>query len=203
MESLSQFIFEHAHQAHWIVFSALILAGFSLPISEDLLIIFSGVIAATIVPENTTLLFLGVFVGCYLSDWICYWVGRIMGPKLWSIRWFARTVDRNRLDQFHHFYEKYGFWTLIIGRFIPFGVRNCLFLTAGMGRMNFGKFILSDGIACLLSNTTLFTLSYYAGRNYEELFSYLKAFNILIFAVFVVSIIGLIWYKRRTPADTK
>jgi membrane protein DedA with SNARE-associated domain len=200
METIIQFIFEHAQYAHWIVFGALMLAGLNVPISEDLMIIFSAVLAATVIPENTAKLFLGVFLGCYLSDWVCYWIGRHFGPKLWNIRWFAKTFDQKKIDQVHQYYAKYGFLTLLVGRFIPFGVRNGLFLTAGLGKMPFGKFILSDGIACLCSNTILFTLAYMIGKNYAILLSALKTFNIFLFIAFVVSIIGFIWYKRRKKA---
>jgi membrane protein DedA with SNARE-associated domain len=174
------------------------LAGLNIPVSEDLMIILSAVLAATVVPENTGLLFLFVFLGCYLSDWVCYWIGRKLGPKLWEIKWFAKTVDRKRLESIHNYYEKYGFWTLLVGRFIPFGVRNCLFLSAGAGKMHFGKFILSDGIACLISNTTLFSVAYFAGKNYKTLLQFVKTFNIFLFGFFLVSIIGGIWYKRKT-----
>jgi membrane protein DedA with SNARE-associated domain len=166
------------------------------------MIIFSAVLAATVVPENVYKLFLGVFLGCYLSDWVCYWIGRQFGPKLWNIRWFAKTFDRRRIDQVHHYYAKYGFWTLLIGRFIPFGVRNGLFLTAGLGKMPFGKFILSDGIACLCSNTALFYLAYAVGKNYQILLEALKTFNIFLFAFFGLSIIGFIWYKRKKKPAT-
>jgi membrane protein DedA with SNARE-associated domain len=198
MDTMIQFLFEHAHHAHWIVFGALMLAGLNVPISEDLVIILSACLAATVVPENTGILFTAVFLGCYLSDWLCYWIGRKLGPKLWEIKWFAKTVDRKRLRSIHNYYAKYGFWTLLVGRFIPFGVRNCLFLSAGAGKMHFGKFILSDGIACAISNTTLFTLAYFAGKNYSALLHFVKTFNIFLFFLFLVSIIGVIWYKRKT-----
>ncbi|MBU6384069.1 MAG: DedA family protein [Verrucomicrobia bacterium] len=178
------------------------LAGLNVPISEDLMIIISAVLAATVVPENTYKLFAGVFLGCYLSDWVCYWIGRHFGPKLWNVRWFARTFNRNRIDQIQNYYAKYGFFTLLFGRFIPFGVRNGLFLTAGLGKMHFGKFLFSDGIACVLSNTILFTLAYHVGKNYEALLSTLKTFNIFLFGAFAVAIIGFIWYKRRKKAAT-
>jgi membrane-associated protein len=200
MDTLIQFLFDNAHYAHWMIFGALMLAGFNIPISEDLMIILSAVLAATVVPENTIILFVTVFLGCYLSDWVCYWIGRKFGPKLWQMKWFAKTVNKKKLDLIHNYYEKYGFWTLLIGRFIPFGVRNCLFLTAGAGKMHFGKFILSDGIACIISNTALFTLAFYAGRNHEELLQFIKTFNIFLFILFLVLIIGLIWYKRKTPS---
>lgn len=197
MDTITNLVFEHAPYAHWIVFSALMLAGINVPISEDLMIIISAILAATVVPENTLILFLAVFLGCYISDWVSYWIGRLLGRKLWDIRWFARTVPLKKLEQAQNFYAKYGFWTLLIGRFIPFGVRNCLFITAGMGKMPFGRFLLSDGIACILSNTTLFTIAYMLGKNYQVLLHYLKTFNIAIFAAFIVTIIALIWYKRR------
>lgn len=200
METIISLIFEHAPYAHWIVFGALMLAGINVPISEDLMIIFSAVLAATVVPENTYKLFLAVFLGCYISDWACYWIGRKFGPKLWNIRWFAKTFDPKKIDQIQAYYEKYGFLTLLIGRFIPFGVRNGLFLTAGLGKMPFGKFLLSDGIACILSNTALFTLAYTVGKNYEMLIETLKTFNIFLFSAFLIAIIGFFWYKRRKAA---
>lgn len=202
MDSIIPFIFEHAQYAHWIVFGALMLAGLNVPISEDLMIIFSAVLAATVVPENVYKLFTAVFLGCYLSDWVCYWIGRHFGPKLWNIKWFAKTFDAKKIDQVHQYYAKYGFLTLLVGRFIPFGVRNGLFLTAGLGKMPFRTFILSDGIACILSNTVLFSLAYTVGKNYAALLAALKTFNIFLFAAFVVSIIAFIWYKRRKKAAT-
>jgi len=195
MESIVDFVIQHASHAHWIIFSLLMLAGFNVPISEDLMIITSGLLSATVVPENTAILFLAVFLGSYLSDWLAYWIGRTLGRKMWTIGWFKRTIHPKRLIQTQNFYEKYGFLTLLIGRFIPFGVRNCLFITAGMSRMHFGKFILSDGIACALSNSALFFLTYALGRNYHALINSLKTFNIIIFSVFVVTLISIIWYK--------
>lgn len=196
-EALLQFLQAHASHAHWYIFSALMLAGFNVPISEDLMIITGALIASTLVPENTVILFIMIFLGCYLSDWVCYWIGRRFGRKLWDMRWFTRTIPKKRIRSAQIFFEKYGFWTLLIGRFIPFGVRNCLFLTAGIGKMHFGKFIASDGIACLASNTTLFTIAFIMGLNYDTLIEFLKKFNLFLFGAAAVTIIALIWYKRR------
>jgi membrane-associated protein len=202
MDLIIQFIFENAQYAHWIVFGALMLAGINVPISEDLMIIFSAVLAATVIPENTYKLFIAVFLGCYLSDWVCYWIGYYFGPKLWNFSWFAKTFDRKKINQIHEYYAKYGFMTLVLGRFIPFGVRNALFLTAGLGKMPFYRFIISDGIACILSNSVLFYIAYSLGKNYETLILNLKTFNIFLFSAFAVAIIGFIWYKRRKKAAT-
>ncbi len=206
MDSLIAFIYANLDSAHLIIFSALILAGFNLPVSEDLMLITSGVLASTLIPEHTMQLFLWTFAGCYLSDWISYALGRFLGPKLFRLRWFSRALKPKKMKKIESFYEKYGFWTLMVGRFIPFGVRNLLFITAGMGRMNFLKFILSDGIACLTSNATLFYLAYSFGKNYELLFERLQMFNIAFFItifLFIGVMVGLYIRSRRNSMYKK
>ncbi len=197
MESWLVFFTQHAPYAHWVIFGALILAGFNLPISEDLMLILSGVLASTVVPEHTWHLFIGVFLGCYLSDWIAYGLGWHFGPRLLRMRWFASKIPPSKVQKITSFFEKYGFWTLLIGRFIPFGVRNCLFITAGMGKMSRWRFGVSDGIACLISNTTLFTLAYLGGKNLDFLLAHLKTLNIIIFLAFVVTALAFLLYRKK------
>lgn len=197
MSSILAFIFNHAASAHWVVFSLFMLAGVSIPISEDLLIIGSATLASATTPENGWKLYLAVFFGAYISDWIPYWIGRKFGANLWKFRWFARIIKRERLEEVKIYYKKYGMMTLIVGRFIPFGVRNCLFAAAGIGKMKFLKFLISDGVACLISTTTLFTIAYFFGKHYELLLDKVKILNIAIFLVFLFALIILFCYKMR------
>lgn len=198
-DSLRTLLFEHVQYAHWIVFVSLMLAGLNIPFSEDIILVTSGVLASTLVPENTSKLFIAAFLGSYLSDWEAYWVGRVLGKNLWENKWFSNQLKPKRLQKIEHFYEKYGFWTLLIGRFIPFGIRNCLFITSGMTKMHFGKFILSDGVACLLSNTTLFVLGYYFAKNYDVVMEHIYIFNTGIFSFFlaILSLITLYQFRRK------
>lgn len=195
METFIHLLSTQALYAHWIFFFLLILAGFNLPISEDLIVLSSAVIAATVVPQNTYKLFVFVFLGCYLSDWIAYWIGRSLTPWLKRRRWLAKLVDNKRIFKVNEFYAKYGVSTLLFGRFIPFGIRNFLFMSAGMVRMHFGKFILVDGIACLLSNTIWFTLAYSFAENYPKIFAFMRRANIILFSAFIIFIISAICYK--------
>ena len=197
MSTLVNYIFENAQYAHFIIFGCLMLAGLNVPISEDLMIIISAVLASSVIPENTLLLFGSVFLGAYLSDWMVYWIGRKLGIKLYKFKWFKRTIPIRKIAKVKLFYKKYGFYTLLIGRFIPFGIRNCLFLTAGLSKMKFSKFIISDGIACFTSNVVLFSIAFSASKNYKSLISYLKKLNLLIFAIFILTIIFFIWYYKK------
>ncbi len=185
MDHIISIILENVQFAHWIIFGSLLLAGLNLPISEDLMIIISGILASQFVPENTVKIFIFVFLGAYLSDWMIYWMGRTLGRSIILTKWFRKTISIKKLDKAHLFYQKYGFYTLIVGRFIPFGIRNCLFFTAGLGKMSFPRFMLADGIACFISNLTLFIIAFTASKNFDSLKIYAKRLNLFIFVIFI------------------
>ena len=204
METLLQWLSLNADNAHFIVFGLLILAGFSLPISEEIMLIASGVLASSVIPDHTPHLFIAVFLGCYFSDWIAYWLGRVCGKKLYNISWLPFSLNEKRVEKLGIFYEKHGFLTLLIGRFIPFGVRNGIFMTAGVSRMHFGKFAITDAIGCLFFSFLIFTLAYSFGKNYESLCLLINQSNIVIFISFVIfSASGLIylWQKKKRVVE--
>ncbi|MBS0621929.1 MAG: DedA family protein [Verrucomicrobia bacterium] len=196
MDWLLALVEDNLAYAHWVFFGMLILAGLNFPISEDLVMIASGVIASTVSPAMVGKLFVFVFLGAYLSDWMVYWIGRSLGPSLWKFRWFARTVTPARFKKMEVYYERYGMTTLLIGRFIPFGVRNCLFLTAGIAKMSFPRFIIADGIACLASNSVLFWLAFTLGRHYDEWMGYIDFFHVAVFAAFIIGIVVFFLFRR-------
>ncbi len=191
MEELLVYIQSNAQYAHWIIFGTLLLAGLNIPVSEDGMLFVSAFIASKN-PEYKTQLFFGVFAGAYLSDLICYWLGRKLGPKIWKIKFFAKMISKDKVDKISSFYGKYGMVTLICGRFIPFGVRNGLFLTAGLSKMNFFKFAIADLIACTISCTLFFNLYFKFG---ETVIDYVKKGNIILFSI--VLLVTLTWFLSR------
>lgn len=197
METIISIISEHAHHAHWYIFFAIILAGLNIPFSIDLLILISAFLAAAIIPEHTVHLFLSCVLGCWFSASVAYWVGRLLGPKLCKVPFFSRLFNVQRLEKMKEFYKKYGMRTLIGGRFIPFGVRNCIFMSSGMSRMHFGKFVLIDALGCTLWCSIAFSIFYFLGQNYQVIWHYLKTFNLLVFGAFSVTVIAIVWYKSR------
>ena len=195
MEELIQIIQANIQYAHFIIFGALLLAGLNIPVSEDVMLFISAILASQN-PEYLMQLFIGVYLGAYFSDLICYSLGRIIGPKLFEIRFFATMVPPERITKISTYYEKYGVVTLILGRFIPFGVRNALFLTAGLGKMNFIKFALSDLLACTISSVSFFSLYYFYGEN---VIAYIKQGNMLFFSLALV-LLGVIWFRKKQAA---
>ncbi|MDI1230662.1 MAG: DedA family protein [Methylobacter sp.] len=194
MEELTHLIQTNIPYAPYIIFGALMLAGLNIPISEDAMLFVSAVLASTY-PDYLVQFFIAVYLGAYLSDLVCYWLGRILGAKLFEIRFFANRVSAQRIGKIHLFYEKHGLITILVGRFIPFGVRNGLFLTAGLGRMNFLKFALADLTACTITTISYFSLYYHYGNSVID---YIKTGNKIVFAV-AVTLTAIIYYLFKKP----
>ena len=197
MEQLLEIIQANVQMAPFIIFGALLLAGFNIPVSEDAMLFISAILAANN-PELMPRLFIAVFAGAYLSDLICYALGRYLGPKLWNIKFFANMVSKDKVEKMSSFYSKYGALTLVFGRFIPFGVRNGLFLTAGLGKMNFLRFALSDLLAATISCTTFFTLYYKYGKSVIEI---VKRGNMIIFSIALVALCIFLLNKKMKKAN--
>ena len=99
MEWFLSIVTENAAHAHWWVFGALMLAGLNLPISEELVLLVGGVAASSVEATGTLKIYLFIFAGAYASDWMVYFFGRLLGPRLWRIAWFRRTIKQHRLKQ--------------------------------------------------------------------------------------------------------
>jgi len=197
MESLYEFIVHHAHIAPYLLFGLFLLAGLNIPISIDILVIIASILAATIIPEHTISLYVSALCGCYFSAWLAYWLGRLAGRKLLKTAFFKKLLPEEKLDRLQKFYKKHGFLTLLIGRFIPFGVRNGIFMSTGMSRLSFATFCLRDIIPTLLWTSSTFLLFHTLGSNYESLVKYLKWINLSLFCAFGVTVIAIFCYKRR------
>ena len=188
-----------------MIFLLLMLAGLNVPISEDVLLLGAGAIASTCIPEHTFHLFLWTWAGCWISAWEAYWIGRLFGPKLYTIKWFSHVITPKRIERLHHYYEKFGIFAFIVGRFCPGGVRNALFMTSGLGKMPFPVFLLRDGIACIISASTIFYIGFSLGDNYKVIAAYVSKYNaIILYCILGIaaSIIGYIWIKNRLTRQT-
>lgn len=200
MESLLNYICDNAYQAHWIMFCLLLLTGLNLPISEEIMLIGGGAIASTCIPEHAFRLYIWIFLGCYLSAWEAYWIGRLLGPRLYRIRLFKSIITPTRLDWLRYYYAKFGIFTFIVGRFCPGGIRNALFMSSGLTKMPFHLFILRDGLACVISSLVFFQLGYHFGENIHSILIYVQRYS----DWFLIGILTLIlagfahlWYIHR------
>lgn len=204
IENLFTYICENADSAYWIIFALLMLAGLNIPISEDILLLTGGALASTCVPEHALKLYIWIYLGCWLSAWEAYWIGRLLGPKLYQIRLFHHIINPSRVERLHYYYEKFGVFTFIVGRFVPGGVRNALFISSGLGKMPFLTFILRDGLACLISSLTIFSLGYKFAENHDVIIATVRKYDlyaIMVVAFIFITAISIILYRHSKKAS--
>ena len=199
LETFFSYICENAHHAHWIIFILFLLNGLNIPISEDLLMIGGGAIASSCIPEHTTRLYVWILFGCYCASWETYWIGRLLGPKLYKIKLFSHIITPQRLEFLRYYYAKLGIFTFIIGRFCPGGIRNVLFLSSGLTKMPFHLYIIRDGIAAIISSSILFSLGYMFGVHFNVIVKYFYHYSFYLSAIIIFLLIGLSLYywKQR------
>jgi membrane-associated protein len=97
---------------------------------------------------------------------ICgYWIGRLIGPPLFKPRrgMMGRILNPKYVVKTHEFFERYGSRALILARFVPI-VRTFVTLVAGVGRMNFARFIGFTAIGGVLWACGVTTAGYYFGN---------------------------------------
>ena len=96
------------------------------------------------------------------GDNVNYWIGRTLGPKVF--RWEdSRFFNRKALDRTSAFYERHGGKTIVIARFVPI-VRTFVPFVAGIGHMNYGKFLAYSIGGALLWVLALVYTGYFFGN---------------------------------------
>ncbi|MCU0935208.1 MAG: DedA family protein [Gammaproteobacteria bacterium] len=94
------------------------------------------------------LLMLVLFCAAVMGDNTNYWIGRWVGPRVFS-QDTGRLLRREHLERTQHFYERYGGRTVIIARFVPI-VRTFAPFVAGVGRMHYPRFLAFSVIGTVL-----------------------------------------------------
>jgi membrane protein DedA with SNARE-associated domain len=169
-------------------FFLLLLAGLYLPVSEDLIII-TGALLCRGDPPLLVPVWIATYIGVLVSDYIPYFLGKFIRKGAIKSSFVTKLFSEKKLDRMHHYLEKYGIFTFIVGRFIPFGVRNTLFLTSGFFGLGLRRFALYDITAATISVNTLFFLSYYFGESVEKPFHAVGLILLIILFFMVVFII--------------
>jgi membrane-associated protein len=157
----------------------------------DSLLFAAGTFAAT-GAFDVRLLFLLLSVAAVAGDTVNYWIGCLVGPKIFH-KEKVRFLNREYLDRTHQFYEKYGGKTIVIARFVPI-IRTFAPFVAGIGSMTYWRFISYN----VIGGVAWIALCVFLGFYFGNLPVVRQNFSLVIFAIIFISILpGIIEFARQ------
>lgn len=178
-----------------------LLVGFFLP--GDSLLVTAGLFAAT---GNLDIIFLNLLLipSAILGNIAGYWIGHKSGPRLFK-KEQSLLFRKDYLIKTKVFYEKHGASTMIITRFMPI-LRTFAPIVAGIGGMDYKKFMLYNVIGAVTWVLSLTLVGFYLGRLIPGIENHIeKVIIIVVFLSLLPAIIKFLKHrlqKRKISTDT-
>jgi membrane protein DedA with SNARE-associated domain len=144
---------------------AAVLLGFVLP--GETAVILGGVIASQ-GNVNVVVMIVVAAAAAIAGDSVGYEVGRLIGPRLLSIRPLRRR--QAGIEKAREFVKRWGAWAVILGRLTAF-LRAVVPGLAGMGGMHYPRFLAANAIGGIIWATGFTLLGYFLGNAYKKVLS--------------------------------
>jgi membrane protein DedA with SNARE-associated domain len=175
----------------------MILTGCGLPMPEEVAIIAGGALAAG--GQLDPWLTLGsLLLGAILGDCVMYAIGHHFGRRIVkSNRLCAAYLTPEREKKVEALLSRHGAKVLFFARFLV-GIRGPIYITAGILKMPFRKFILADLVCATIVVSLFFGLSYYYGQTIINIIH--NGEGVFTLVVVTVAVIGggaFLWYQLR------
>lgn len=137
------------------------------PLPGDSLLILSGSISG-MSGINPVVIMISASLGTFTSSILLYFLGRKMGKVLLQSSKYSRLLDTKMFHMLEKCFQRYGFWTIFLSRFIPV-VRSGIILAAGMVNMEKLKTFLTVGVSIMMSTTVFVMSGRFLGQNWRQL----------------------------------
>lgn len=174
------------------VFLLSALESAAIPIPSEVVVPFSGFLAAT----GRFNLWVVAFVATAANltgSVVLFFIGKSGGR--WILERYGKYVliHKKDLDLGDEWFQKHGMQAVFFSRMLPV-VRTFISLPAGIARINFLKFMVFTFLGALPWNFMLAFIGFKAGENWNILHGYFRKFDFVIVGV----LIGLVgWYIVR------
>lgn len=177
--------------------TGLFVGAFIPFITGDSLVFAAGLVAAANQDSiNIFVMVVGVGIAAWLGDQVGYTLGRHFGrPYLDKRRgkWLRNAIEKSEV-----FYVRYGWWSIIVARFVPWG-RVIIPALAGISKMNYYKFFSANAVGAMLWGCGLTLAGYFT---YSIPFVRNATYAIALVVITLSVIAGVrTWRENRTSSE--
>lgn len=169
-----------------------LLIGFFFP--GDSLLFTAGFLASQGYLD-VTILVIGCFIFAVLGDSIGYYIGKKLGPKIFS-KENSFLFNKKHLDKAQKFYDKHGGKTIILARFVPI-IRAFAPVVAGAGKMDYKRFVFFNLVGGILWAIGVTLAGYYLGSLIPDVDKYLIPIVGLIIIASILPALHHILFRRK------
>lgn len=162
----------------------------------DSLLFAAGAIAA-LGSLNIFAILAILILAAILGDTVNYWIGHFFGQKIIDSP-KVPFINQKHIDQTQEFYAKHGGKTIILARFVPI-VRTFAPFVAGVGKMEYGRFITYNVIGGVIW-VTVFTL---AGYFFGNIPAVKHNFSVVVLAIIGISVVPMVFEFLKAKRAAK
>jgi len=181
------------HASYLGIIAVLVLTGAGLPVPEEVPIIAAGM-AAYYGQLNVWLALASCFVGAILGDCVMYAIGYHFGHNvLRDHPWFVRFLKPEREAHIEDMISQHGWKVFLAARFLV-GLRSPVYLTAGILRVPFRRFLFVDLFCAALVICTFFGLSYTFAEHIAGWFHRIRNAEVAITVLVAAAVIGIVLF---------
>lgn len=186
--------------SYFVMFAVLLLCGLGLPMPEDIVLVTGGILASRGITDFWVTNFV-CLAGVLIGDGFVLTIGKTFGPRVKETWLFRRLITPKLDEKVQSVFLKWGDKVVFLARFMP-GLRTPIFLTAGIYKTSYAKFLVLDGSAALISVPVWIWIGELFGGNLELLYKKMKQFQVGIL-VAVVVIVVLLFVRNRILSRLK
>ncbi|MDD4931055.1 MAG: DedA family protein [Candidatus Colwellbacteria bacterium] len=175
------------------VFFLMFLGAANVPVPSEIVMPFSGFAASRGELSLSLVIFFGI-VGAYCGSLASYWAGRLLGEK--ALR-FVSKISLHEKEDFmmaEKWFSRFGPWVVLIGQSLPI-IRSFVALPAGMFKVPFKAFAPLSLISISIWTSVLGYIGFRMGENWQVVGAYLRKFDLLIAALFII--LAVLWIIRH------
>jgi len=179
------------------VFLILLATGLGVPIPEELPIAIAALMARWEAMHWVGAL-LSCLAGVLAGDMLLYCVGRHFGRRILQWPTVRRILTPAREARVMDAYHRHGLKFVVMARLVM-GLRAAAFLTAGLVRVPFPRFLLADVTAVLVSVPLWFGMAYLVADSVAVALTYVRQLQFWIAGLVLVVAAGwlLVHLRRR------
>ncbi len=193
-------IFSHiltliTHYSYFIIGFFIILECLGIPLPGETSLVL-GAVYSSIYPNrmNILLVILTAIIAASLGDNIGYFIGKNYGIKFIAFLSKLFKRDIKYVTTTKHFFDKYGFKAVFIGRFLSV-FRMFIPITAGLHKIEYKRFFRYNVSGAIAWSVVYGLLGFYLGRNIKLLQFILTNISYTVISIIIIFIIYIVIKK--------